>query len=229
MEILLSVISVPVSVIIIWGILNIIGEILEKCGKIVPTFFKMRKYFQRKKEEKKAKEQTKKAQQDFLLNAPELLDNVKTLLADVNSHYSKDNIEMRDRWMQNVDTAVAFMYQRANTYDCTVNELEQVKSAVDTVSDKLDMLSGYSCKLVKEIYRNRILDFAHEIINARNWEKPLTISQERFNKIRATYDEYEQFLVDTNDTNGQVEDAMKVIKKAENGEIPNIVIDYNLD
>ena len=61
-----------------WVVLNIIGEICEKQNKIVPVFMRIVSHMkQRKKEKQKQKE---------------LLVDVKTLLDDVNKHYSDDNI-----------------------------------------------------------------------------------------------------------------------------------------
>lgn len=63
--------------------LNAVGELLALKGKIVPEFIQMRKYFQRKKHER-----------ETLEKIPQTLENVQSLLDNVNQHYSEDNIMM---------------------------------------------------------------------------------------------------------------------------------------
>ena len=85
----------------IWGavfvgillVANVVGELMELKGKAAPEVLKMRKYFARKKQER-----------ETLAELPTTLAEVKQSLAEMNSHYSTDNISKRDRWMQNVDS-----------------------------------------------------------------------------------------------------------------------------
>ena len=68
--------KIALVIIVIFFILQIIGELLEFKGKIVPEFIKIRKYFKRKRKERKEKEET--------------LKNVQILLQDVipiSNHY----------------------------------------------------------------------------------------------------------------------------------------------
>ena len=77
---------IAICIVGIFFVLQIIGELLEFKGKVVPEFVKVRKYFARKKTEK--------------LETAQTLKEVKTLLNYVSSHYSEDNIDRRNRWMQ---------------------------------------------------------------------------------------------------------------------------------
>ena len=70
--------------------------------------------------------------------------------------------------------------------------------------------------------RTQILDFAHKIINARKADKPVIFSREEFRKIRKSYEAYEEFLDTFGGTNGEVDDAMNIIREAEAGLLPNI-------
>ena len=76
--------------------------------------------------------------------------------------------------------------------------------------------------LYKQSARGDILNFAHRLVNARKADKPVIFSREEFHKIRKTYDAYEEFLHTYGGTNGEVEDAMETIRKAERRELPNI-------
>lgn len=84
-----------IVIIVFFAISNLIGEILELKGKVVPEFIKFRKYFARKKQER-----------ETLAKMPNMMSNVERLLNDVDQHYSKDNIAMRDGWMREVNDSM---------------------------------------------------------------------------------------------------------------------------
>lgn len=84
-----------IVIIVFFAISNLIGEILELKGKVVPEFIKFRKYFARKKQER-----------ETLAEMPNMMSNVERLLNDVDQHYSKDNIAMRDGWMREVNDSM---------------------------------------------------------------------------------------------------------------------------
>ena len=84
-----------IVIIVFFAISNLIGEILEFKGKVVPEFIKFRKYFARKKQER-----------ETLAKMPNMMSNVERLLNDVDQHYSKDNIALRDGWMREVNESM---------------------------------------------------------------------------------------------------------------------------
>lgn len=88
-------IGLIIAIIVFFAISNLIGEILEFSGKVVPEFIKFRKYFARKKQER-----------ETLAQMPNMMSNVERLLNDVDQHYSKDNIAMRDGWMREVNDSM---------------------------------------------------------------------------------------------------------------------------
>ena len=139
----LEYLKVPAGIIsallILFVIMQIVGEILEFKGKVVPEIVKIRKYFKRKRQEKK---QTRM-----------LLKNVHTLLDDVNKHYSADNITKRNEWMKWVN-------ERAEVYDKSVKELTELKSAL-AANNELTL------DLYINIHRNRIIDFASKVVNEK--------------------------------------------------------------
>lgn len=109
-----------------WFVMNLVGELLEFKGKVVPEYMKVRKYFARKKQER-----------ETLAHIPEIMGNVEKLLNDVDKHYCKDNISMRNQWMDKVNQSMG--------------EFEKIKDIV------LDIQI--------ESKRNKIIDFANRAID----------------------------------------------------------------
>ena len=173
--------KIIIAIILLFVVTQVVGEILEFIGKVVPEIFKVRKYFARKKQEKSEINET--------------LRQVKTLLNDVNEHYSADNITKRDAWMQWVN-------DRAKVYDASVAELTLLKETL--VSNNELTLDLYI-----NINRNRIIDFASKIANEN-----VAVSREEFNRIFKIYHEYEEILEKYNKTNGEVDIAMKIIEES---------------
>ena len=168
-------------VILAFVIMQIIGELLEFKGKVVPEFVKIRKYFTRKKNEKSEMKKT--------------LEQVRTLLSDVNEHYSADNITKRNEWMQWVN-------DRAKVYDASVEELMSMK---ETLASNNEL----TLDLYININRNRIIDFASKIANEN-----VAVSREEFNRIFKIYNEYEDILKKYGKTNGEVDIAIRIIKES---------------
>ena len=61
--------------------MQLIGDILTFKGKVVPEFMRVKHWLQKRKEARNA-----------LSRMPEIVDEVKSLLDNVNQHYSDDNI-----------------------------------------------------------------------------------------------------------------------------------------
>ena len=173
--------KIVIAIILLFAVMQIVGEVLEFIGKVVPEFFKIRKYFARKKQER--------------IEISETLQQVKTLLNDVNEHYSTDNITKRDAWMQWVN-------DRAKVYDASVVELTELK-------DALAANNALTLDLYININRNRIIDFASKIANEN-----IPVSREEFNRIFKTHQEYEDVLEKHNKTNGEVDVAIRIIEES---------------
>ena len=161
--------------------MNLVGEILEFKGKIAPEYLKMRKYFKRRKQEKEQMRET--------------LKEVKVLLADVNQHYSQDNITKRDAWM-------CWVNERAKVYDKSIEELYELKEAL-AANNELTL------DLYINVNRNRIIDFASKIVNEK-----VIVSREEFNRIFKIYHEYESILEKYGKTNGEVDIAYRIITES---------------
>ena len=171
--------KVGIIIVLAFLIMQVIGELLEFKGKVVPEFVKIRKYFTRKRNEK--------------AENIKVLKQVKTLLSDVNEHYSEDNITKRDAWMQWVN-------ERARVYDAAIVELMSLK---DTLASSNELVLD----LYINVNRNRIIDFASKIANDN-----APVSREEFNRIFKTHSEYEDVLAKHNKTNGEVDIAMRIIE-----------------
>lgn len=127
--------KVGIIIVLLFVVMQLVGELLEFKGKVVPEFVKIRKYFTRKKKEKEQMNQT--------------LQQVQALLNDVNEHYSADNITKRDAWIQWVNS-------RAVVYDASVAELTGLKDSLAATNELvLDLYINSN--------RNRIIDFASKI------------------------------------------------------------------
>ena len=164
---------------------NLVGELLELKGKVVPEFMKVRKYFKRKRDEKRENAETLKA--------------VKLLLADVNAHYSADNISKRDAWMNWVNS-------RADVYD---NSIIEIKDNLALVTSALQDNSKLTEELFVQSSRDRIIDFG---ILVADGEK--IISREQFHRIFKVHDDYEKFLKKRGLKNGETDIAMRVINES---------------
>lgn len=178
-------VKIALIIIGIFFVIQIIGELLEFKGKVVPEIVKVRKYFQRKKREKQEAAQT--------------LKDVKVLLADVNAHYSADNIAKRDSWMQRVN-------DRAVTYDTFIKDMGEKFGDVVKVLEEIFVQSS----------RDRIIDFATKVSDEKSM-----VSREEFNRIFKVHKKYEDFLGERNLTNGEVDIAYRIITDSYEGHMRN--------
>lgn len=164
---------------------NLVGELLELKGKVVPEFMKLRKRWKRKREEKREQAET--------------LKEVKKLLADVNGHYSADNISKRDAWM-------GWVNSRAEVYD---NSIVEIKDNLALLTAALQDNSKLTEELFVQSSRDRIIDFG---ILVADGEK--IISREQFHRIFKVHEDYEKFLKKRGLKNGETDIAMRVIKES---------------
>lgn len=173
------------ALVVLFLILQIVGELLEFKGKIVPEYLKVRKFIQRRKQEKLETQQT--------------IQDVRKLLAEVNAHYSQDNITKRDSWMNWVNG-------RAKVYDQTIVDMTK---NMNEVTEALNANTRMTEEMFIQSSRDRILDFA-----AKASDDDALLSREEFKRIFKVYDEYEDFLAKRGKTNGEIEIAHRVINEA---------------
>lgn len=177
--------KIAIVLVVIFFVMQAIGEFLEFKGKVVPEFFKIRKWLTRRKREKAEATQT--------------LKDVQVLLNDVNGHYSADNIAKRDGWMKWVN-------DRAEVYDESIKQLREVLTEV------MQALKD-NTKLTEEMFiqssRDRIIDFATKTSNEN-----VMVSREEFNRIFKVYAKYEKYLEEHKMTNGEVDINYQIIKES---------------
>lgn len=209
---------VLIALVFIYVISLVIGTIFDACGKSAPVIINIRKWRKERKEEKKKKNNPLDDISATLKDLKIQQDEVKEFLNEVKKHYDEDNISKRDKWMLEVNSTMHWCRERAKTYDASVKELNDIVEVVKNQQQALEMNNKMTSEMFKQSCRRDILDFEHKIINARRAERPLIVSREEFRKIRKTYEGYEAFLETFGGTNGEVDDAMEVIRAAERGE-----------
>lgn len=177
--------KIAIVLVVIFFVMQAIGEFLEFKGKVVPEFFKIRKWLTRRKREKAEATQT--------------LKDVQVLLNDVNGHYSADNIAKRDGWMKWVN-------DRAEVYD------ESIKQLREALTEVMQALKD-NTKLTEEMFiqssRDRIIDFATKTSNEN-----VMVSREEFNRIFKVYAKYEKYLEEHKMTNSEVDINYQIIKES---------------
>lgn len=79
-------------IVVLFLIVQIIGELLEFKGKIVPEFMKIRKRIERKKQER-----------ELTAKVSKQLEENNVLFKEMLAYYTDDNIAKRNGWMHDVD------------------------------------------------------------------------------------------------------------------------------
>lgn len=189
---------IAIGIVIIFFIIQVIGELLEFKGKVVPEFVKIRKYFARKKKERQAFTQMI-ALLDEHNQMANTLTEVNRLLNDIDKHYSKDNIAMRDGWMKEVNEHISESERRRKEQDSLMREL----------SEKMDKNNADTLSLLIDHKRNTIIDFASKVI-----DENYPVTKEQFNRVFKIYKEYEEIIEEHELTNGEVDIAIRIIQES---------------
>lgn len=205
LEYLNSPIKVTTFLVGVFLVIQIVGEILEFKGKVVPEFIKIRKYFARKKKERQAL-----SQMTILLDEhnqmAQTIKEVNRVLADIDKHYSKDNIAMRDGWMKEVNEHIVNSEKKRSEQDALMREL----------SEKLDRNNADTLAILIDNKRNTIIDFASYVVDDK-----CSVTREQFNRIFKLYKEYEEIIDQNGMTNGEVDIAYRIITEAYENHLKN--------
>lgn len=177
---------------------QVIGELLELKGKVVPEILKIRKCFVRRHKEKENMRKMA-ALYPSLQKVPETLDAVQKLLANVDAHYSHDNITMRNEWMSDVN-------RRLETAETARDE---TRKCIDSLAEKLDKNNADTLSLLIDSKRNTIINFADLVIDEN---KPVT--REQYHRIFKLYEEYEDIIRENHMTNGEVDIAIRIARES---------------
>lgn len=197
--------KVAFGLVILFFILQVVGEILEFKGKAVPEVMKLRKYFARKKKEREAFKKVVDIVEDYEKTRKEscemasTLSEVKAFLTEVGAHYSEDNIAKRDGWMKGVNEKFEDIYSKQAERDAMVIAL----------NEKIDKNNEDTLSLLLDNKRNFILDFAEK---AQDMNR--IMSREQYRRYFKVYNEYEDLIVEHGLTNGEVDIANKITNES---------------
>ena len=195
MENILSTLGVPgtvaFAILLGYTILNVLGELISLKGKIVPEWMALRKYFKRKKLEEIERLQT--------------LKDVQKLLADVNKHYSEDNIACRNQWMKTVDENIIWTQERADYYD---KSIDRITITLADASTELMKLRRQSEEDHAQRIRNKIIEFATKVVR-----EDYRATKDEFNYIFKIHEEYDQYIHLHNIKNDQINDCIEIIRE----------------
>lgn len=174
-------IVIIVMTILILIVMNVVGELLEFKGKVVPEFMKIRKYLSRKKKER-----------DTIVAMPDMLNEMKSVIANFNSHYNNDNITQRNDWMNSVN-----------------NKLENDNNIIQEIKNKIDENSDAIFELIVENKRETIINFAEKVSDDN-----FPVTREQFTRIDRVYQEYEKIIQERGMKNGEIDIAHRIIEDA---------------
>ena len=127
------------------------------------------------------------------------ISDVRRLLIDIDKHYSKDNIAMRDGWMKEVNEHISESEKRRIEQDCLMRELNK----------KLDKNNADTLSLLIDNKRDTIINFASKVI-----DENYPVTKEQFNRVFRIYEEYEDIIKENGLTNGEVDIAIRIIREA---------------
>lgn len=179
--------TVAAVLVVLFLLLNVIGEICTKMDKIVPSFMKIISNIKKKRNDKQEKINEQNA----------TLTRVKSLLEEFDAHYNKDNIAKRDEWMAEVNKSMKFVRTRSMEYD---NSIDKIVAALEANTKMTE-------DMFVESSRDRIISFAEK---AGDYD--VVLSREQFRRINRVYSDYERFLEEHNRTNGEIDIAYETIQ-----------------
>lgn len=179
-------------------IMQVIGEIIEFKGKSAPEILKIRKYFARKKKERQALAKMTKVLDEYT-QMSKTIKEVNKLLKDIDAHYSKDNITMRNNWMEKVNEHIEHSAERRQVQDSLMREL----------NEKLDKNNDVTLSILIENKRSAIICFADKVV-----DESFPVTKEQFNRIFKIYNEYEEIIEENGLTNGEVDISIRIIRES---------------
>lgn len=128
--------KVALSIVALFLITQVVGELMEVQGKVVPEFVKIVNTFLAKQE------------REILRQVPETLREVQQSLNEFKSHYDTDNIRMRDNWIKSVNESL-------KENDKWIKEFDK----------KLDKNNADTLSLLIENKRNTVIAFASKVVD----------------------------------------------------------------
>ena len=170
--------QIAIALVAVLFVLQLIGEFLNFKGKAVPEIMSIRKYFARKKTERKV-----------IRELPDTIQDLKNAVNNIDRHYSTDNISMRDKWIDSVNSKLM-------AEDKLVRDLDK----------KLDEANKDIVSILVDNKRGTIINFASRVSNS-----DVLVTKEQFNRVFKLYKEYEDLINKNGLTNGEVDIAYRII------------------
>lgn len=170
--------QIAIALIAVLFVLQLIGEFLNFKGKAVPEIMSIRRYFARKKSERKV-----------IRELPETIQDLKNIVNNIDKHYNADNISMRDKWIDSVNS-----------------KLILEGKLIRDLNKKLDEANKDIVSILVDNKRNTIIDFASRVSNSS-----VLVTKEQFNRVFKIYKEYEDLISKNGLTNGEVDIAYRII------------------
>lgn len=163
--------TMTITLVGLFLILQVIGELCEFKGKIVPEFLKIRKYFKRKKQEK---EDTK-----------QMIQECKQALLEFNSHYNPENIAKRNDWMHEVDDSVRSNDELIQKLDGKMDKLLETN---ETLTTQLEQVKSNVLENEADRLRSELFDCGNRC------RRHIRLHPEEMEHIRAVYKKYSDVL-----------------------------------
>lgn len=196
LEALAGYVSVPTWVIIalllIFLLMQIVGEVMEFFGKVVPGFMKIRKSMREKREKERARD-------ELVAKCQDALEKNNELFRDFTALYSNDNMRMRKDWIDCVN------HDRDDYHE----HREENRKQFNEIKGELARNSEITLAIFIENKREAIIAFAAKVADPN-----ALATHEQFRRVFKIYEEYEAIIKKYNMTNGEVDISIRIIREA---------------
>ncbi|MBR5267071.1 MAG: hypothetical protein IKU20_02600 [Lachnospiraceae bacterium] len=127
-----------------------------------------------------------------LRTVPETVEKTAALLSSVDEHYNSDNISMRNKWMDSVNSNIDEIHQWMRDMTAKID-----KNNEDTLAIRIENM------------RSTIIDFASFVSDDSH-----PVTKEQFRRVFKTYKDYERIIAENGQTNGEVDIAIQIVRDA---------------
>lgn len=184
--------GVPGAVISVIAFVLLVAGAIKEFVTSFSTFKKVFNWIKGIKKRIKEKKEAREKMQQSLLDA-------QKIIKDFSIHYSEDNISQRNNW-------ISWVNNQAEDYNKTLASIDNTLSSLKKKLDKTTILAEETSLNQKRL---SVLEFAARVNNPR-----YDYSKEYFLKMKKIIEEYEKYIEENNISNGEIDQAIKVIEEA---------------
>lgn len=184
--------GVPGAVISVIAFVLLVAGAIKEFANSFSTFKKVFNWIKGIKKRIKEKKEAREKLQQSLLEA-------QKIIKDFSIHYSEDNISQRNNW-------ISWVNNQAEDYNKTLASIDNTLSSLKKKLDKTTILAEETSLNQKRL---SVLEFAARVNNPR-----YDYSKEYFLKMKKIIEEYEKYIEENNISNGEIDQAIKVIEEA---------------